>query len=114
MKNPPAMQEMGVDPWVGEILWSRKWQPTPVLLPGKSHGQRSLVGYSRKGHKVSDRTERLIKDSLLGHISDAVQLPDVRSFRIQLWHYWHFGMDSSLIERGLSCARSSRIVIFIQ
>ena len=31
--------------------WRRKWQPTPVLLPGKSHGQRSLVGYSLWGHK---------------------------------------------------------------
>ena len=36
----------GFNPWVGKILWSRKWQPTPVFLPGKSHGQRSLVGYS--------------------------------------------------------------------
>ena len=36
----------GFDPWVGKILWRRKWQPTPVFLPGESHGQRSLVGYS--------------------------------------------------------------------
>ena len=36
----------GFDPWVGEIPWRRKWQHTPALLPGKSHGQRSLVGYS--------------------------------------------------------------------
>ena len=35
----------GFDPWVRKILWRRKWQPTPVLLPGKSHGQRNLVGY---------------------------------------------------------------------
>ena len=34
------------DPWVGKIPWRRKWQPTPVFLPGKSHGQRSLPGYS--------------------------------------------------------------------
>ena len=34
------------DPWVGKIPWKRKWQPTPVLLPGKSHGQRNLVGDS--------------------------------------------------------------------
>ena len=32
------------DPWAGMILWRRKWQPTPVLLPGKFHGQRSLAG----------------------------------------------------------------------
>ena len=37
----------------------RQWQPTPVLLPGKSDGQRSLVGYSRWGRKKSDTTERL-------------------------------------------------------
>ena len=36
-----------------------KWQPTPVLLPGKSHGRRSLVGYSPWGRKESDTTERL-------------------------------------------------------
>ena len=34
------------DPWVGKIPWRRKWHPTPVFLPGKSHGQRNLVGYS--------------------------------------------------------------------
>ena len=39
--------------------WRRKWQPTPVLLPGKSYGQRSLVGYSPWGRKESDMTERL-------------------------------------------------------
>ena len=48
----------GFDPWVGTIRWRRKWQPTPVFLPGKFHGQRSLVGYSLWGHKESDTTER--------------------------------------------------------
>ena len=36
----------GFDPWVGTISWRRKWQPTPVSLPGKFQGRRSLVGYS--------------------------------------------------------------------
>ena len=49
----------GFDPWVGKIPWRRKWQSTPVLLPGKSHGLRSLVGYSPWGCKESDTTERL-------------------------------------------------------
>ena len=40
-----------------KIPWRSKWQPTPVLLPGKSHGQRSLVGYSPWGRKESDTTE---------------------------------------------------------
>ena len=41
----------GFDPWVGKIPWRRKWQPTPVFLPGKSHGRRSLVGYSPRGRQ---------------------------------------------------------------
>jgi len=39
------------DPWVGKIIWRRKWQPTPVFLPEKLYGQRSLVGYTLWGHK---------------------------------------------------------------
>ena len=49
VKNPPAVRELrrhGFDPWVGKTPWRRAWQPTPVFLPGKSHGQRSLVSYS--------------------------------------------------------------------
>ena len=42
----------GFNPWAGKIPWSRKWQPTPVFLPGKFHGQRSLVGSSPWGHRV--------------------------------------------------------------
>ena len=42
-----------------QLFWRRKWQLTPVFLPGESHGQRSLVGYSPWGHKGSDTTERL-------------------------------------------------------
>jgi len=34
----------GANPWIGKIPWRRKWQPTPVFLPGKFHGERSLVG----------------------------------------------------------------------
>ena len=49
----------GFNPWVGTISWRRKWQPTPVFLPGKSHGRRNLVGYSPCCHKESDPTERL-------------------------------------------------------
>ena len=43
----------------GRRKWRRAWQPTPVLLPGESHGQRSLVGYSPQGPKESDTTEQL-------------------------------------------------------
>ena len=49
----------GFDPWAGKIPWRRKWQPTPVFLPGESHGQRTLIGYSPWGRKESDMTEQL-------------------------------------------------------
>ena len=48
-----------LNPWVGKISWRRKWQATPVFLPGESHGQRSLTGYSSWGCKELDTTERL-------------------------------------------------------
>ena len=49
----------GLNPWVGKISWRRKWQPTPLFLPRKSHGWRSLVGYSPWDCKESDTTEWL-------------------------------------------------------
>ena len=45
------------NPWAGKIPWRREWQPTLVFLPGESHGQRSLVGYSPGGHTESDTPE---------------------------------------------------------
>ena len=59
VKNPPAMQETGFDSWVRKIPWRRKWQIISVFLPQKSHGQRSLEGYSLWGPKESDKTEQL-------------------------------------------------------
>ena len=47
------------NPWVRKIIWRRKWQPTPVFLPGEFHGQRNLAGYSPGGHKESDTTKWL-------------------------------------------------------
>ena len=49
----------GFSLWVGKIPWRRKWQPTPVLLPGKFYGLRSLVGYCPWDRKESDMTEWL-------------------------------------------------------
>ena len=49
----------GFDPWVRKIPWSRKWQPTPVLLPGEFLRQRSLTGYSAWGGKELETTEWL-------------------------------------------------------
>ena len=54
VKNLPAKagdMRLGFDPRVGKIPWRKTWQPTPVLLPGESHGQRKLAGYSPWGHR---------------------------------------------------------------
>ena len=53
------MVDPGSIPGSGRSPWRRKWQPTPVFLPGESHGRRRLVGYSPWGHKKSDTTEQL-------------------------------------------------------
>ena len=57
LKHLPAMRET----WIRSLGWKdplrRKWQPTPVFLPGESHGWRSLVGYSPRGCKELDMSE---------------------------------------------------------
>ena len=53
VKNQLAMQEKGLDPWVRKIPWKKEWQPTPVFLPGESHGQSNL------GWQESDTTKQL-------------------------------------------------------
>ena len=55
----------GFDPWVGKIPWKREWQTTPVFLPGESHRQRSLEGYSPWGPTELDATKRLKPQALL-------------------------------------------------
>ena len=57
LKHLPGIWRPGFDPWVGKIPWRRKWQHTPVFLPGKSHGWGSLVGCRLWGRTESDTTE---------------------------------------------------------
>ena len=59
-KEPTCQRRsLEFDPWVGKIPGEREWLPTPLLLPGEFHEQRSLVGYSPWGRKESDTTEQL-------------------------------------------------------
>ena len=58
VKNFLQCRRPGFDLWVRKISWRREWLPTPVFLPGKSHGQRSLEGYHPWCHKESDTTEQ--------------------------------------------------------
>ena len=82
-------KRLGVDPWVRKILWRRKWQPTPVFLPGKFHGQRSLVGYSPRGctrvrHNLA--TERACSN-LTKKPSSVFTSVLLKKSHI-LWHFW--------------------------
>ena len=54
VKNPRLCRRHGLNSWVGKMPWRSKWEPIPVLLLGKLHGQRSLVGYSPRDHTVRD------------------------------------------------------------
>ena len=71
----------GLIPELGKIPWRRKWQPTLVLLPGESHGGRSLVGYSPWGHKESDMTEWLHLGFFTYSIISSVKSDSFTSFQ---------------------------------
>ena len=71
----------GFVPWVGKMPWSRKWQPTPVFLPGKLHGERTLAGHSPWGHQESDATEHARIHSVWTHLDNtnsSLQWVDLR------------------------------------
>ena len=98
VKRLPTMQETQVQSLGQEDLWRRKWQPTSVFLPGKSHGQRKLVGYSPWGRKESDMTERLhfhfhdcqfvVWSELREHDCSSSVLPSQDRFRYQSLLYF--------------------------
>ena len=79
----------GFNPWVQKIPWRRKWQPTPVFWPGKSDGQRSLVGYSPWGHKESDLTEHTHACTCIAHIkhADSITAFSVFMYTLHIIHY---------------------------
>ena len=62
VKNLPAVQETGFDPGVRKVPWRKEWLPTQVFLPGESHGQKSLAGYSP--WDCSNMTERLTHNNV--------------------------------------------------
>ena len=77
VSNLPANARDEFAPWVGKILWRKKWQPIPVFLPGKSHGQRSLAGYTCMGpqraggtqlKRLNDNKDKSISMGLFPHM----------------------------------------------
>ena len=101
VKDLPAVQEMlrqEFNPYIGKIPWRRKWQPTPIFLPGKSHGQRSLAGNSPWGckrvwrdwaHTCDERYERF-RVPLLSCKPVLVQMLS-GPFPVILWELWDSG-----------------------
>ena len=93
----------GFDPWIGKIPWRMAWQPTPVVLPGESHGQRSLAGYSPRSCK-QDMTEAMwqarqycslmlhlpvslpLCHSLIRHAPVDLACPGVSGMPLWIWH----------------------------
>ena len=73
-------QRRGFNPWIGKIPWRWAWQPTPVSLPGESHGQRHLVGYRPQDRKGSYKTEGL---SMQPH-TVALSITLKKKFEVQL------------------------------
>ena len=86
----------GFDPWVGEIPWRRKWQPTLVLLPGKSYGWRSLVGYTPWSNKELDTTEWLHFLSFLSYLNVAEMAGETASSGYPLRAPWTYSCQTAL------------------
>ena len=87
------------NPWVRKIPWRRKWQPTPVFLPEKLHGPKSLGGYSPWSHRESDMTEQMSKFINLSATSNfllSLYIPSIHFihciFHFQNFHLACFGV----------------------
>ena len=91
------------DPWAGKIPWRRKWQPTPVFLHGKSHGQRSLGVYSPLGHRV----EHELSDCTTTTKVHIPYLNNCNDF-IQVWSEWLSRYDSNQILYNYTVEVTSR------
>ena len=80
------------DSWVGRIPWQKKWQPIPIFLPGKSHGQGRLGGYSPRGSRESDTTEHACifgvggRPILLRHVSQLQNTVECQADKTDV--YW--------------------------
>ena len=114
VKNLPASAgDVGVIPELRRFPWSRKWPTNLVFLPGKSHGQRSLVGHSPWGHKKSDTTEWLHFHFSLSCIGEGNDLytftlhhsPASFIYNIYFWRYFE-GEETEAQKGEENCLRS--------
>ena len=100
VKNPPAnagdIMRCGFDPGVGKIPWRRTWQSTPVFLPGESHGQRCLAGYSPWSRRSRTRLKLLSKAKQSKHVKNSVLIPTAWSSDSK-WQTWDMNPDETTI-----------------
>ena len=102
VENLPHCRRCRFNHWVRKILWRRKWQPTPVFLPGDFNGQRSLAGYSPWCHKESDTTKHTsTKQNKVHHHNQKKKL--VLSHPVVYNSLWPHGLQPS----RLLCPRVS-------
>ena len=114
VRNPPTsargIRRYGFKPWAGKIPWRRAWQPTAVSLPGKSHGQRSLAGYSPRGRKESDtiaRMHSLIErdhNSLFNSVTGYLECLHSLFLLVKLCCYEHYSGNICMLGNRISGA----------
>ena len=105
VKNLPECRRPGFIPWVRKIPWRRKWQPTPVFIPGESHEQRSLVGYTPWGLKELDMTEWLLFHFRYYYYTHLIERKE-EALRLANWSLEEIGFNMGLIPDTTSQPRS--------
>ena len=93
--------------WVRKIPWKRRWQPTPVFLSGKPHGQRSLAGYSPWGRNESDTTERLTQNQGVHRVWNMDRKGWPRICPVVQWLRLHLPIRGSIPGQGAKIPHAS-------
>ena len=93
------------NPWVGKVPWRRSWQSPPVFLPGESHGQRSLAGYSPQACKESDATEAAFHTCTLQNGSSPMSFSSkwLKIFVAYWKGLYHLGFPGGLEVKASTC-----------
>ena len=86
-------KRQGFNPWVGKILWRRKWQPSLVFLPGRSHGQRSLAGYSPWRRKELDIDWATEHSTCINRYINTESFPGTLDRKINCLQCWRPGFS---------------------
>ena len=103
-------KKYGFNPWVWKISWSSKWLPTPVFLPGKFHGQRSLAGYSPWCHKEQDRTEHACRRRRMRINYVSIKLERKKNYSYETQHPGCFSYQKHSVKPELKYEMKSETI----